>query len=239
MQIWGFVAAGLYPNERKWVRGFAPVSILLFFAGALFLIVVVNPLLLDFLLTYRTELPDIEWAMPTRLVKSSEPDVLPLPESQPAGVAGAPLPAYTQDAPDTLPEGVPWFNRTAREIRVRYDHRMWTVSHLREIGERNRIVPEMRLSEIVPFTLGLAAAFGVGFQVPVVVALIAVIGVMTSAQMARYRRHVVFFMAIGAAIITPSPDPFSMMLLLIPMIGLFEAGLIAARRIERRRAAEA
>src|SRR5689334_2127363 len=45
-QLWGFVAAGLYRHERKWIRRFVPVSIALFYAGSLFFIVVVIPLFL-------------------------------------------------------------------------------------------------------------------------------------------------------------------------------------------------
>ncbi|HON68712.1 MAG TPA: twin-arginine translocase subunit TatC, partial [Phycisphaerae bacterium] len=82
-----------------------------------------------------------------------------------------------------------------------------------------------------------AAAFGIGFQVPVVVAFLAVLGIFSADEMARFRRHVILIMAIAAAVFTPSPDPFSMMLLLLPMVGLFEAGLFVARRIERSRAA--
>jgi sec-independent protein translocase protein TatC len=237
MQIWGFIAAGLYPHERKWVRGFAPVSIILFFAGALFLIVVVNPLLLDFLLTYRTELPDVTAIMPTNLVKSSEPPLLPVGAgaATPASQPGTGTLLVFDNDPPSVQEGVPWVNRAEREIRIRFAGKTYAFAHLREAGVGNRIEPDIRFAEIVPFTLELAAAFGIGFQVPVVVAFIATLGIMTAAQMAQFRRHVIFVMAIGAAVITPSPDPFSMMMLLGPMVGLFEAGLFAARTIERKR----
>ena len=60
-QLWGFVAAGLYPNERRWVQRFAPASIVLFFSGVTFLLLIVSPLLLDFLLTYRRDLPNVDF----------------------------------------------------------------------------------------------------------------------------------------------------------------------------------
>lgn len=241
MQIWGFVAAGLYAKERRWVRSFAPVSIGLFFAGAIFLIVAVNPLLLNFLLTYQTELPDISKYMPRFLITASGIGMLDVskPSSQPVAELPArpPVPAFENDPPGTIPEGFEWINRTEREKRVVFAGKTYRESRLELVGSGNRIQPDLRLEEIIPFTLGLAAAFGIGFQVPVVVAFIAVIGLFSAADMAKYRRHVIFTMAIAAAIITPSPDPFSMMLLLTPMVGLFEAGLFAARRIERSRAA--
>lgn len=241
-QIWGFVAAGLYPHERRWVRLFAPASIALFFIGALFLIIVVSPVLLDFLLTYQTELPNIEWAMPSFLVKATQPEPMEIEYSppgfgtatQPAGHLPA-LPAYAQD-PKNPPEGVLWLNRTEREIRIRLGGKTFTCSNLKELGAKNRIVPDMRLGEVVPFVLQMAAAFGLGFQVPIVVAFLALVGIFSSSDMAHYRRHVIFIMAVLAAVVTP-PDPGSMVMLLLPMVGLFEAGLVAARIIERRRAA--
>lgn len=241
MQIWGFIAAGLYVKERKWVRSFAPVSISLFFAGAIFLIVAVNPLLLNFLLTYQTELPDISKYMPRFLIANSGIGMIGVSDaaSQPADEMASrpPVPAFENDPPGPIPEGFEWINRTERERRIMFGGKIYRLSRLELVGRGNRIEPDLRLEEIIPFTLGLAAAFGVGFQVPVVVSFIALIGLFSAADMARYRRHVIFAMAIGAAFITPSPDPFSMSLLLIPMVGLFEAGLYVARRIERGRAA--
>ncbi len=239
-QIWGFVAAGLYPNERKWVRGFAPVSIALFFAGALFLIIVVNPILMDFLLGYRTELPDIEKAMPAFLIKSSKPDLLPVaPQaaSQPAAPPSSrfAIQPFDGDAPANYPEGMLWLNRAKHELRVRYASKTYVIAPLQATEEHNRIVPEMRFSEVIPFTLGMAGAFGLGFQVPVVVAFLATIGVFSAKEMASYRKHVILVMAFVAAVVTP-PDPASQLFLLVPMVGLFEAGLFAARAIERKRA---
>jgi sec-independent protein translocase protein TatC len=241
-QIWGFVAAGLYPKERAWVRSFAPVSIALFFAGAIFLVVAVNPLLLNFLLNYQTKLPDVSRFMPRFLITAAGVDTIKVahPSTEPAAdLANLPrVPAFQNDPAGDIPEGAEWFNLTERERRVQLGGKIYRESHLEVVGSANRVRPQLRLEEIIPFTLGLAAAFGVGFQVPVVVAFIAAIGIISAADMARYRRHVIFAMSIAAAIITPSPDPFSMCMLLGPMIGLYEAGLYAARRIERNRAAQ-
>ena len=242
-QVWGFVAAGLYPHERKWVRAFVPVSIALFFTGALFLIVVVSPVLLQFLLTYRTTLPDIEKYMPSALVRAGEgPQLLETPVATtwpaPAGSQPAPILAFVEDPPDA-PSGVIWVNTRERELRLREGSKVYAVGSLREVGLGNRVVPDMRISELIPFVLQMAAAFGIGFQVPVVVAFLALVGICSAAQMGAARRYIILGMAVVAAVVTP-PDPFSMMMLLGPMVLLFEGGLLAARIIERRRkAAEA
>ena len=238
-QIWGFVAAGLYSHERRWVHRFAPVSIGLFFTGAAFLLIVVAPLLLDFLLSYKTEYPDLgrylQWLVPgggAEPIEANESLAVwptwgdpPQPTSQPALLTFA-------DDPEDPPEGVPWVNLTEREVHIRLGEKIYRMSGLEVVERRNRVQPMMRLQEYIVFVLHLSAAFGIGFQVPVVVAFIAAIGVATAAEMGRLRRYVWFGMAIVAAVITP-PDVSSMLFLLGPMALLFEVGLFAARFLER------
>jgi len=233
-QIWGFVAAGLYPKERRWVNRFAPVSIALFFVGALFFVVVASPLLLSFLISYRTSYPDLSRYLPSFLVPYANVRAIASP-NEPGGYwpTTQQVASFDHDPKDPL-QGVPWLNRTQRELRIHYGANTYTLSHLQEVVEGNVIKPEIRIGEFIPFMLQLAAAFGIGFQVPVVVAFLAATGIAQTKDMARLRRHVYFVMAIVAAVVTP-PDPGSMLMLLGPMIGLFEIGLFAGRGIERKR----
>jgi len=239
MQIWGFIAAGLYPNERKWVSRFAPVSITLFFIGAGFLLTIVSPLLIRFLVSYRHELPDVgkvlpvvRWLIPKAdlAIPTGDPVELPSEADWPK------LPAVEKEDPDNPPESGMWVNLDQREIRVRYGETIYTLGKLKDVGRKNVIEPTIRISEYVMFVLHLAAAFGIGFQVPVVVAFIAMVGIATPQQMGRLRRYVWFAMAVISAVITP-PDPSSMVLLLVPMILLYEVGLLAGRLIVKERAA--
>lgn len=231
-QIWGFVAAGLYAHERGWVRRFAPASIILFFAGAAFLLIIVLPLLLNFLVLFGNSLPDAGLAPQWLLGKH---EVMKPVETQPAWPTTQPMAHYAED-PQHPPECVPWVNLPKHEIRMKVGQTVYSVAHLTEVQQRNRIEPMMRISEYIVFALHLAAAFGIGFQVPVVVSFVAVLGIASAAEMGKLRRYIWFGMAIGAAFITP-PDVASMLMLLGPMALLFEAGLIVARVIERRRAA--
>ncbi len=255
-QIWGFVAAGLYPNERRWVHRFAPVSIALFFAGAAFLLTIVAPLLLDFLFSYRTTLPDLgRWVpefglasgrgqLETEGVHEVWPVSQPTPAPQGDAQAAPPLPAYPfpipafEQDPEDPPEGVPWLNRTEWQIRIRYGEKTLKLSRLTTTDDRPRLTPTIRIAEYIMFVLHLAAAFGIGFQVPVVVAFLAAIGIATAEEMATFRRYVWLAMAVMAAIITP-PDVTSMLFLLGPMAILYEVGLIAARFLEREAAESA
>lgn len=237
-QIWGFIAAGLYANERKWVSRFAPVSIALFFIGAGFLLTIVSPLLIRFLVSYRTELPDIGKVLPIARWLIPEKDFsirTDHPEGLPAAADWPKLPAVTKEDPNNPPESAMWINLESREIRVRYGDVIYTVGKLQEIGRRNIIEPTIRIGEYVMFVLHLAAAFGIGFQVPVVVAFLATVGIATPAQMGALRRYVWFGMAVVSAVITP-PDVTSMVFLLLPMILLYEVGLLAGRLIVKERA---
>ncbi len=237
-QIWGFIAAGLYPHERKWVRSFVPVSIGLFFAGAVFFQIFVMPMMLNFFVGYRAELPGVgnyaSWFLPGPSAALVLPATSRPAEWQAADRPPASMPAF-QDDPADAPEGTAWVNLKAGELRMRLGDKIFTVARLKESGQHPRVEQQPRLTEYVLFTLQMAASFGIGFQVPVIVAFLAAVGIARAADMARFRRHVYFGMAIAAAVITPSPDPGSMLALLGPMALLFEAGLWAARAIEARR----
>ncbi len=230
-QLWGFVAAGLYPNERRWVRRFAPASIALFFTGVTFLLLIVSPLLLDFLLTYRNSLPNIDltsrFILPARELTQPGPDI-DLWERT------APFPILARD-PVEPPEAQPWVSLRDREIRIRLGDEHFTVAHLRRVTGGNILQPVMRISEYIIFIIHLSIAFGIGFQVPVVVTFLAAAGIAEARDMAKFRRHILFGMACGASFITP-PDVTSLVMLLGPMAGLFEIGLAIARIIERKRA---
>jgi len=229
-QIWAFIAAGLYMHERKWVYRFAPTSIALFFAGAFFLLFVVSPLLLDFLLSYRQTLPNYQttsWLLgKIPSIKENQPQAT-WPTTQPM--------MSVEKDPAEPPEGVPWINLQDRDLRIHYGDKTYTIGHLMETSNQNRLNPMMRLSEYIIFILQLAAAFGLSFQVPVAGAFVATLGIASAAQMAGLRRYIWFTMAIAAAVVTPTTDVTSLCLLLVPMMGLLEIGLLAARLIERGR----
>lgn len=231
-QIWGFVAAGLYPNERRWVRRFVPVSIALFFVGALFMALVVAPIMFSFFVSYRVDYPDPSKLMPW--LGSSAHLVPATPTTQPAWETYQAMPAFTED-PKDAPEGVPWVHRKRHEIHVRFGEKVYSIGRLTEVRSGNQVVQMLSIADSVLLLLEMMAAFGIGFQMPVVVALLSTIGVASAKDMSKFRRHVYFAIAIASAVITPSPDALSMISLMAPMMALFEVGLVAARVIERQR----
>ena len=82
------------------------------------------------------------------------------------------------------------------------------------------------------------AGIGVLFQMPLLVMVLARIGIVTGSFLRKYRRHAFIIILIAAAIITPSTDPFSLTIVTIPLYLLFEASVVIASRIEKRKAKE-
>jgi sec-independent protein translocase protein TatC len=143
-QIWSFVAAGLYPHEKKYVHVYLPFSLGLFLIGVLVCEFLVMPKAVEALL---------------------------------------------------------WFNQ-------------W-------LG----LEPDMRLNEWLGFAIMMPVVFGLSFQTPLVMLFLNRLGIMTVDAYRDKRRIIWFLMAVFAAIITPSVDPYGMLFLWVPMCLLFELGI--------------
>jgi sec-independent protein translocase protein TatC len=144
-QLWLFVAAGLYPHERRYVHVYLPMSLGLFLGGVGFCFFLALPLLLDFLLSYN-----------------------------------------------------------------------------RWLG----VVPQIRLSEWVSFVILLPLMFGICFQLPLVMLFLERIGVVGVEDYRTRRRMAIFVMAVGSMIINPGGDVGSMALLFVPLVILYEFGIL-------------
>ena len=88
------------------------------------------------------------------------------------------------------------------------------------------------IDNYLSFVLTMFLAFGVTFEVPIVVVLLVRMGVLTIKKLKEVRPYVVVGAFIVAAVVTP-PDVFSQLILALPLIVLYEAGIIAARLFVR------
>lgn len=143
-QIWSFIAAGLYPNEKRYVNVFLPVSIGLFLVGVLLCEFVVIPQAVHALL---------------------------------------------------------WFNE-------------WL-----------DLEPALRLNEWLSFAILVPLVFGLSFQTPLVMLFLERIGVFTVDKFRTFRRYAWFILCVFAALIIPTFDIPTMLMLWLPMCFLYELGI--------------
>jgi len=152
VQVWRFVAPGLYRHEQKAFLPFLIATPVLFSLGAALAYYFVMPLAWHFFLSFET----------------------------PAAVTGLPIQL------------------------------------------------EARVSEYLSIAMTLIFAFGVAFELPVLLVLLVRIGVLTVEQLVKFRRFAIVIIFIFAAVMTP-PDVMSQLLLALPLMVLYECSIIAAR----------
>ena len=90
--------------------------------------------------------------------------------------------------------------------------------------------------DYIGFVLSLLVAFGVSFEVPLIAVALNLVGVLSYEVLSSSRRWIFFLTFVFAAFVTPTQDPFTMLLMAGPMIVLFEAAIQVARIVDKRRA---
>ena len=228
-QIWMFVASGLYHKERRFMILLFPATAGLFVVGVMFLYFIVLPIVLNFFIGFNKnfETPGLATAGLRSLLlpqRPEEPEVLNIAEA-------ISIPLLTED-PATPSPGDAWVNLSTRRMMVNTSSGIWSVAL-----EPGTMSPAMHsqfaLDYYISFVLMLALAFGIAFETPVVVFFLAWSGIVSTAEMGRARRYVLFGTVIAAAMLTP-PDVISQLLLAGPMYLLFELGILVARTVERK-----
>lgn len=97
------------------------------------------------------------------------------------------------------------------------------------------IANQVPLNEYIDFVLRFLLVFGLAFELPVVLVVMNLAGLVTSKQIRGWWRQMIFGIAVFAAIATPTPDPYSMLALMTPMCVLYGAALVVTAILDRRK----
>ncbi len=312
-QIWGFVAPGLYPSERRFIWPFIIFGTVSFMVGAIFCYLVLLPQMFGFLLreegsaeleqrlaTGRLRQEDAvrflrlgEVARAGELAKTANQELEATGEGQAKaeGQFGVKLnPKVSVEAlndleslgklADAVHDGLgepakPVLNEVLQKReeavesyrksdwpktiaqcdeaanlfgKIDSEHsddflQLWRVFKNLSSGQasyeaQNWTRPMLSMSEQLTLVLVLELAFGVIFELPLVMMVLGMVGLVSSRFLFKYQRHAFVICLIAAAVITPTGDAVNLSLMAGPMLLCYELGVVLVWMVEKRRAKE-
>ncbi|MFM8540053.1 MAG: twin-arginine translocase subunit TatC [Nitrospira sp.] len=100
-------------------------------------------------------------------------------------------------------------------------------------GMDRSLTPQMAVGTYVDFNVKFLLIFGFAFELPLALTLLSRTGIISAAMLSHYRRHAIMAAVILSAIITPDATLFTMLLMAVPLIVLYEIGILGARLFGR------
>ncbi|MBH0181683.1 MAG: twin-arginine translocase subunit TatC, partial [Nitrospira sp.] len=91
------------------------------------------------------------------------------------------------------------------------------------------VTPQLSVGTYIDFNVKFLLIFGCAFELPLVMTLLAITGAVPAQVFARYRKHAILSNLILAAVITPDATLFTMLLMAVPLMALYEIGILGAR----------
>jgi sec-independent protein translocase protein TatC len=112
----------------------------------------------------------------------------------------------------------------------------FAITFLVSFGQDQGLKPMITISSYIDFILKFTLAFGVVFEMPVVITLLSMLGIVTPQFLSKNRKYAILINFVIAAILTPTPDVVNQSLMAGPLIILYEVGIICARLVGRKKA---
>jgi len=91
------------------------------------------------------------------------------------------------------------------------------------------------MASYTDFALQMLVGFGLSFELPLIMVILARLGILEQRVVAEHRRHAIVALLVLAACVTPTSDPFNLGLMFVPLYGLFEMGLAGMGWVSKRR----
>ncbi|HSZ57798.1 MAG TPA: twin-arginine translocase subunit TatC [Tepidisphaeraceae bacterium] len=225
-QLWLFIAAGLYPHERKTITKYIPLSLALLVSGVLFVYFLVLPLTVDFFLSFNADMP-----LPGGLNSQITVPNAKLPLD---------IPILKGDPVDPTP-GKLWYNELEDKLKIKLppiDDKHPGEIRMLQFTTTNLLASTITLDDYIGFVFTFMLVFGVAFQLPLVQLALVRVGLVEIEFFKKQRKIVWFVMTIVAAVMAPGDVVTSMIALLVPMVLLYEFGIWLAQWGEKQRKLE-
>jgi sec-independent protein translocase protein TatC len=97
----------------------------------------------------------------------------------------------------------------------------------------DQFAPLLTADKFLSFVMLVALSFGLAFEFPIVLIFLQLAGVVSSRTLRSWRRGAILFIAVFAAVITPSSDPYTMLAMTIPMVLFYEGAIIVGRLMKK------
>ena len=110
----------------------------------------------------------------------------------------------------------------------------FAIQFLVNFGQEQGLKPMITISSYIDFIIKFTLAFGIVFELPVVITLLSMLGIVTPQFLSKNRKYAILINFVIAAILTPTPDIINQSLMAGPLCILYEIGIIAARIFGRR-----
>ncbi len=211
-QLWRFVAPGLYKNEKSAFLPFMIASPFMFLLGASFAFFIVIPLAFNFFLSFQQE-STLTVAPSTEIVLIEEQNAIQEEQKKPKKDNQSQQEEVESDEIDL-------------DIDILADGK----EIIADVG----VTFQGSVAEYLTLTIKFILAFGVCFQLPVLLTLMGKAGLVTGKGLAGFRKYAVVCILVLAAVVTP-PDVITQVILFVAVYGLYEISIWLVKRVEKKR----